>query len=224
MHNQHQGLIGFNEKVTRIWISDTWSDLETDVYLPYVYAAWRVSDLDAESDFFFEGTPEWIVDATVDQQWVDSPFAVRVQARRLEFEGDGGSGWVNIAAIPAADCSRLNHVDIEFEVQADNPGPNPQLGNAGRRMKLNCDAIAAQAALPFYGGPVHAGVVPTVSGTLFGCSEEIDQTLLQDNITFCLDGLGRLRGHVPGGVSVVGEPLGFFADMSWIAHASLVAR
>ncbi|MGH9892227.1 MAG: hypothetical protein ACREA0_09650, partial [bacterium] len=223
IHNQHQGILAFHEKATQIWISDGWLDLDTDDYVAYIYAKWKITDLDATAaGGLFEGHPEWIVDVDVEEQMEGASSATE-HSHTLRFDGSESSNWVTLTGLRADACTDLDHVDVAFEVEEDDPGPNTHLGSSGRRLRLNCVTITQQAAQQFYGGRVPGGMLPGVTGSLLGCEEE-GSLFTIDPSTFCLDNNDVLRGSVPGGFDTLGETLVFFAEMDWKAEAWLVAR
>jgi hypothetical protein len=202
IHNQFQHLIGANDKVTRIYISDEWLDLVTEQYQPYIFSSIRIEEIwtSGPAQGAFEGEPEWKVVTRVYETPKDAPEH-RLLSRTDIVGDDEATPGVSLGAYVGVECDKIDHVRVRYDITEVDPlSPDDDVGGASRNLHLNCAEIAAQMALPSYTGFVEHGVLPVRSGELLSCGAAFTKPKDQiDPWLYCENGhylQGRLEWEV----------------------------
>jgi hypothetical protein len=154
LHDQHQGIIDPDEKVTQLVLADNVSDVWTERTVPYLYLQWRTWDLDGG-----ERQEEWEVPVVVESvsengRGTLTEFTIKYDEREGNYFEP--SGWKTLAALPVTECEvHFNHVEVTATPTELDPLNDDEFDPVSEALFLLCSEIEAQVAGgTFYGGPV----------------------------------------------------------------------
>ncbi|MEJ2705414.1 MAG: hypothetical protein P8Z79_23485 [Sedimentisphaerales bacterium] len=128
IHDQHQGKIGQNDKVTKLLMSDDFIDLYTEQYEPYLYVSWRISSL-MRDPVFGEFSNEFRVNVKVEHLYPQvsgdngRPAYMTMLTDHFPLEEEEHSRWITAfgGKVEEALDDALNHIRIKVKLVEKDP-------------------------------------------------------------------------------------------------------